>query len=72
MVPLPPGPRHTFALDLVVDLPQSASGARHLLVAVCVFSKFVVLHPLPDKSARGVADFLLTTLIANFGPPKVI
>ena len=23
MVPLPPGPRHTYAMDLLVDLPQT-------------------------------------------------
>lgn len=72
MVPLPPGPRHTFALDLLVDLPYAGSGPKHLLVAVCTFSKYVLLQPLIDKSAASVAAFLTTTLIPYFGPPAVI
>lgn len=72
MVPLPPGPRHTYALDLLVDLPYAGSGPKHLLVAVCTFTKYVLLQPLTDKSAAQVAAFLTQTLIPHFGPPVVI
>lgn len=63
MLPLPPGPRHTFALDLLTDLPQVGDGPKHLLVAVCVFSKYVLLHPLQNKTAAGVMEFLTRTLV---------
>lgn len=52
LIPLPPGPRHTWAVDLLTDLPCNTSAdPKHLIVAVDTFSKFVLLHPLPNKTA---------------------
>lgn len=71
-MPLPVGPRHTWSLDLLVELPTSQHHYKHLLVAVDPFSKFVLLEALPNKTADSVARFLRDKVIAIFGPPKVL
>lgn len=72
MLPLPPGPRYTWSLDLLVDLPTSHANVKHLVVAVDPFSKFVLLKPLADKRAETVAAFLRNTIISTFGPPAIL
>lgn len=73
LIPLPPGPRHTWALDLLVELPAAhGTKAKHILLAVDCFTKYVLLQPLGDKSSDAVATFLRTNLISVFGPPHTI
>ena len=68
LLPLPPGPRCEWSLDLVVNL-GTAARRLHLLVAVCCFSKFVVITPIADKSSATVARCMQEKVFQAFGVP---
>ena len=72
MLPLPPGPRHTWSLDLMTDLPQTPTSMLHVLLAVDLFTKYVVIVPLPNRTSACIADAIQAHLIAYFGPPAEI
>lgn len=65
------GPWELLQIDLATSLPTSTSGNNYLLIVVDTFSRFVVLHALPDKSAASTAQALLKT-IASYGLPESI
>eukprot|EP00733_Pompholyxophrys_punicea_P000268 Pompholyxophrys_punicea_v1_NODE_58_length_4147_cov_5.424487.p2 type:complete len:226 gc:universal NODE_58_length_4147_cov_5.424487:112-789(+) len=60
-----------LAMDLIGPMPTTPDGYNYVLVLVDVFSRFVFLRALVDKSAASVALALLL-IIADFGPPKII
>lgn len=70
-IPPPPGPRLEWSVDLLTDLPSSSS-FRHILACVDVFSKFVILAPLTDKSATTVVNAFRDRVISAFGVPLSI
>ena len=43
----------------------SVTGAKYILTAICCFSKFPWMVPIPDKSARTVAKALLERVLLN-------
>ena len=63
-------PWSTIAVDLM-SLEKSASGHVAALVAVDVATRFVVLRPLPDKTAASVSTALLD-ICGHFLMPEVI
>ena len=65
-------PFGSVAMDLVVNLPVTASGARHIAVFTCMFTKWVEAAPLKDKTADSVADALYTHIICRHGVPKKV
>ncbi len=60
-----------MSVDLL-QLPASHQGSRYLLVCVDHLSRYVVLAPLQDKSAKSVAHALITHLICPFSTPRVL
>ena len=64
-------PMEHIAIDTALSFPTSATGMNILLVVVCIFTRFVFLRALPDKSAASVAAALFN-IFADFGFPKVI
>ena len=72
LLPLPPGPRIEWSLDLVTNLGPPNSPKCHLLAAICCYSKFCLLRLIPDKSSTTVATILQNDLFATFGTPSVI
>ena len=69
--PTPAKPWDTVGLD-TLELPFSSNGMKYLLVAVDHFSRYVILVPLPDKSAFSVARTLVRNLFHPFTTPKVL
>ncbi len=69
--PLPEAPWYIVSIDLL-QLPQSQRGLRYLLVCVDHLTRYVVLAPLKDKTATGVAHALVTHLFCPFSRPWVI
>lgn len=67
----PAKPWDTVGTD-TLKLPRSNSGMEYLLVCVDHFSRYVVLAPLPDKSAFSVARALVRHLFHPFTTPKVL
>ena len=69
LLPLPPGPRITWSLDLVTNLGPPTAPKRHLLAAICCYSKFCLLQLIPDRTSATVARVLKERLFGPFGTP---
>ncbi|MCP4237928.1 MAG: transposase family protein, partial [Aestuariibacter sp.] len=69
--PAPDLPWESVSIDLL-SLPRSTQGNCYLLVCVDRFSRFIVMSPIPNKSAEVVAHALVTDLILPFTAPRVI
>jgi hypothetical protein len=64
-------PMENIAIDTALSFPTSPRGFNVLLVVVCVFTRYVFLRALPDKTASSVAAALFC-IFADFGFPKTI
>ncbi len=53
-------------------MPTSLTGAEYLFVAVDHFSRYLVLAPLFDKTARSVARAFTQHVICPFTTPRVL
>jgi ribonuclease HI len=74
---IPSRPFEFISLDLVGPFPSSAKKNKYLLVSQCIFSNFIILSPIPDKSAEVVAvshscQFLLVTKRCELNPPSAV
>ncbi len=69
--PLPAGPFDVVGIDLL-QLPRSIQGSIYALVCVDHFSRFIVLAPLPKKSATTVAHAIVSHLICPYKTPRVV
>ncbi len=69
--PPPDRPWDVVSIDLL-QLPASHQGSRYLLVCVDHLSRYVVLAPVKDKSAKSVAHALITHLFFPFSTFKVL
>ncbi len=69
--PPPDRPWDVVSIDLL-QLPVSHQGSKYLLVCVDHLSRYVVLYPVKDKSAKSVAHALITHLICPFSTPRVL
>ncbi len=69
--PPPAGPWDVVAIDLL-QLPASNQDSRYLLVCVDHFSRFVILAPLPNKTAEAVPHALISNLFCPYSTPRVL
>ena len=69
--PPPSGPWEVVGIDTLQLMP-SYQGSKYLLVCVDHFSRYVVMAPLKDKSAKAVAHALVTHLFLVHSTPRVI
>ena len=60
-----------LSIDLIVDLPETPRGFKHILVVVDGFSGFPEGYPLKDKGAKDVSGCLLDCFF-RFGFPRII
>ena len=59
LLPLPPGPRVVWACDLIEQIGSPGGTCKgHILTLVDCYSKFCLLHHLPDKASTTVASAL--------------
>lgn len=71
ILPLPPGPRHTWSSDLITGLgPQGHS--HHVLTVIDCFSKFCLLFRIDDRRSATVATLLERHLFGVFGAPAIL
>src|SRR6266496_2274890 len=61
-----------WACDLAGPFPKSASGHTHILTAICVFSKYMILVPLRDKTAISVAKAIMENVFLRFGAGELL
>ncbi len=64
-------PFDVVGVDLL-KMPTSATGAEYLFVAVDHFSRYLVLVPLFDKTARSVARAFTQHVICPFTAHRVL
>jgi len=64
-------PWEHIQIDLCLSFPESYDGYKYLLVIVDLFTSFVIVRPLKDKSANSVAD-VLWDVFSLFGFPKIL
>lgn len=60
-------PFQKVAMDMCGPYDTSYGGNRFLLTFVDMYSGWPEFYPLPDKSAEGVADIILTKIIPRHG-----
>ncbi len=75
-VPIPeyPPPNRTWdvvSIDLL-QLPPRTQGSTYLLVMVDMFSRYVFLPPINDKSAQNAAHALVSKLICEYSKLRVL
>ena len=61
---------HTLALDFVGGFAPTVNANKYILVAIDLFSKYIVAVPTPNMSAEVVADFLLFQIGLRYGFPE--
>ena len=64
-------PWQVVCSDLVGELPRSASGHKWVLTQVDLFSKYVILTPLRDGTAKSVCAALEKSIL-HFGAPELL
>ena len=65
-------PRVTWGVDLIPNLPNSENGYKAALLAVDLFTGYVQLCPLKDRSTKSLINAIERTIINAFGTPKYI
>lgn len=65
-------PMERIALDIIVNLPQTEKGNRHVLVVMDYFTKWAEAFPLPNQESETIADVLISQFISRYGVPKQI
>ena len=68
----PSKPFIKVAMDFVGPKTVTETGHKWILTIQCVFSKFCVLVPTREATAKEVARGLTDRLICNFGTPEII
>lgn len=65
-------PFQLISLDLLGPYPRSKKGNRYLLVVVDWFTKFVLVHPMANATARNITNFLENQVFLIFGVPQIV
>ena len=60
------------AMDILDITTVSDKGNRYILVVADYFTKYTEAYPLPDKSARSVADMLVDRWMTKYGFPLTL
>ena len=65
-------PVERWVCDLAGPFPISSHGHVYILTAVCVFSKYIVLVPLSDKSTSSVARAIMHHVFLKYGAGEIL
>ena len=65
-------PRSTWAIDLIPNMPLTSSGNKAILVAVDIFTGYLQLCPLKEKTAPALIEAIDKTIFSSFGIPKFL
>ncbi len=69
--PPPSQPFECVSIDLL-QLPPSHQGSKYVVVMVDMFSRYVILAPIKEKTARAVAHAIVSKLICEHSAPRVL
>ena len=65
-------PFQKMSIDFMTGLPTTDRGNTVLLTAICCFTRWVELIPLPDRSAKGVAEALTRRIFFRHGCCQIV
>lgn len=65
-------PWQVITADIMGPLPRSSNRNRYLLVVCDYFSKFCLLHPMPEVTTAPITKYIENQVFLMFGVPKVI
>lgn len=68
----PSEPFESIIIDTIGPFPSTVNQAKYAITIICDFSKFLIVVPIPNKSAKTVAKVLVEHCILTFGPVKRI
>src|SRR6478735_2276225 len=67
----PVAPFDTIAMDTFGPLPHSTLGNRYVIVTQCMFSRYVIITPVPENNAINIIR-TLNKIMAEHGVPRAI
>lgn len=65
-------PFDVVSIDTVGPFPLSENGNRYAITIQCDFTKYIIIIPIPDKSATTVAKAVVEKCILLYGPMSCI
>lgn len=68
----PSEPFESIIIDTIGPFPSTVNQSKYAITIICDFSKFLIIVPIPNKSAKTVAKVLVEHCILTFGPVKRI
>ena len=63
---------HRWGLDYIADLPASAAGHTHALVAIDYYSKWVEVLPVAQQDAATTVNQFILNIVARYGTPAEV
>ncbi|KAF9761524.1 Retrovirus-related Pol polyprotein from transposon [Nosema granulosis] len=64
------GPFDKVGIDIVGPLPRTYNGVRFIVVATDFITRWSEADPLKSKSAKLVAEFIVSKIFTQHGPPN--
>ena len=61
-----------WAIDLIVGLPLGHYGTTICIMVIYVFSKYLVIIPLPNKEALTLVGWFYECIVCEYGCPLVV
>ena len=65
-------PRATWGVDIIPNLPTSTNGYKAALLAVDLFTGYVQIYPLRDKTTKSLIKAIDRTIMNGFTIPKFL
>lgn len=65
-------PWRIVSTDIAGPYPMTKKGNRYLLVAYDVFSKFIIVKPVKNVTAKVITDFIRTNVVLRYACPEII
>lgn len=64
-------PFQLISFDLLGPYPRSKKGNRYVLVTVDWFTKFVLVHPMPQATTKNIVNFIENQVFLLWGVPQI-
>ena len=65
-------PMETICMDLIGPLPETSSGNKFVLAAICLLTNYMFMVPIPNKTTQQVIQAYLNHIYAQFGGSRYI
>ena len=65
-------PMETICMDLIGPLPETSSGNKFALTAICLLTNYVFMVPMPNKTTQQVIQAYFKHIYLQFGGSRCI